>query len=138
MFLECVCDATGAHPDAEKVSTVNKMPAPKTETQLQKFIGLVTYLSPFILSLFSFTAALCGLLKKGTEIIWNNSYQESFNKAKSMVCKDTMLWYFNVCKPVSVQVDASQKGLGAALLQDGCPVAFASKAVHLWSSTMPT
>ena len=29
----------------------------------------------------------------------------------------------------SVQVDASQGGLGAALLQDGCPVAFASKTL---------
>ena len=31
--------------------------------------------------------------------------------------------------PVTVQVDASKKGLGAALLQEGCPVAFASKAL---------
>ena len=30
---------------------------------------------------------------------------------------------------MTIQVDASQKGLGAALLQDGCPVAFASKAL---------
>ena len=44
-----------------------------------------------------------------------------------MVCKDTALQYFNVCKPVTVQVDAFQKGLGAALLQDGCPVAFTSE-----------
>ena len=35
--------------------------------------------------------------------------------------------HFDVCKPHTVQVDASQKGLGAALLQDGCLVAFASK-----------
>ena len=45
-----------------------------------------------------------------------------------MVCKDTTLWYFNVCKPVTVQVDTSQKGLGVALLQDGHTVSFVSKA----------
>ena len=44
-----------------------------------------------------------------------------------MVCKDTTLQYFDVCKPVTVQVDTSQKGLGAALLPDGGPVAFPSK-----------
>ena len=48
---------------------------------------------------------------------------------KQMVCKDTTLRYFDPNKPVVIQVDASQKGLGAALLQDGYPVAFASKAL---------
>ena len=38
------------------------MPAPETATQLQKFLRLVTYLPPFIPSLSSFTAPLCGLL----------------------------------------------------------------------------
>ena len=103
------------------------MPAPKTATQLQKFLSLATYLLPFIPSLPSFTAPLHDLLKKGKEFIWNNSYEEAFDKVKSMICKDTTLWYFDVCKPVTDQVDASQKGLGAALLQDGHPVAFASK-----------
>ena len=125
----CVYDANRAHPDPEKVSAVHKMLAPETATQLHKFLRLVTYLSPFIPSLFSFTTPLCGLLKKGTEFIWNNSHQEAFDKVKSMVCKDTTLWYFNICEPVTVQVNASQKGLGATLLQDGCPVAFASKAL---------
>ena len=105
------------------------MPAPKTATQLQKFLRLVTYLSPFIPSLSSFTAPLCGLLKKGTEFIWNNSYEEAFDKVKSVVGKDITLWYFNIHKPVTVKVNASQKGLGAALLQDGHPVVFASKVL---------
>ena len=46
-----------------------------------------------------------------------------------MIFKDITLQCLHVCKPVTVQVNASQKGLGAALLQDGCPVAFASKAL---------
>ena len=53
VFFRCVYDATGAHPDPEKVSGVHKMPAPKTATKLQKFLGLVTYLLPFIPSCFS-------------------------------------------------------------------------------------
>ena len=32
-------------------------------------------------------------------------------------------------KPVTIQVDASSKGLGAALIQDDGPVAFASKVL---------
>ena len=46
-----------------------------------------------------------------------------------MVCEDTTLRYFDPKKPVVIQVDASGKGLGAALIQDEGPVAFASKAL---------
>ena len=129
VFFGCVYDATGAHPDPEKVNTVHKMRAPKTTTQLQKFLRLVTYLSPLIPSLSSFTTPLCRLLKKGTEFVWNNTYQEAFDKVKLLICKDTTLWYFNVHKPVTVQVNISSKGLGAALLQDGNPVVFISKTL---------
>ena len=41
----------------------------------------------------------------------------------------TTLSYFDAQKPVVLQVDASMKALGAALSQDGKPVAFASKAL---------
>ena len=41
-----------------------------------------------------------------------------------------MLRYYNVSKPVTLQVDASQHRLGAALLQDHGPIAYASKAFN--------
>ena len=37
--------------------------------------------------------------------------------------------YFDVDKPVTVQVDASKIGLGAAILQDDAPVVYASKGL---------
>ncbi len=39
------------------------------------------------------------------------------------------LKFFDPSKPVTVQVDASQSGLGAVLLQEGKPVVYASKAL---------
>ena len=105
------------------------MPPPEEPQELQKFLGMTTYLSPFIPSLSTFTAPLWELLRKDSEFTWNDSYQEAFNAVKQMVCKDTTLRYFDSRKPIVIQVDASQKGLGAALLQDGHPIAFASKAL---------
>ena len=90
---------------------------------------MVTYLSHIMPSLSSFTAPLNGLLKKDVEFTWNETYQDAFDSVKSLVCSDTTLCYFDVCRPVIIQIDASKKGLGAALLQDGCPVTFASKAL---------
>ena len=102
---------------------------PETPSQLQKFLGMVTYLSPFGPSLFSLTVPLHGLLKKDVEFTWNETYQDGFNSFKSLLCSNTTLCYFNICRPVIIQVDASKKGLGAALLQDGHSVAFVSKVL---------
>ena len=70
---------------------------------------MVTYLSPFLPSLSSFTAPLCGLLKKDAKFTWNETYQDAFDSVKSLVCSDTTLHYFNVCRPVVIQVDASKR-----------------------------
>ena len=119
----------GAQRDPKKVEAISSMPPPKKPQELQRFLWMTTYLSPFIPSLLKHTAPPWELLKKDTEFTWNTTYQEAFDALKDKVCTDTTLWYFDAEKPVTSQVDASQKGLGAALLQDGCPVTFASKAL---------
>ena len=39
------------------------------------------------------------------------------------------LRYYDRTKPVTLQCDASLKGLGACIIQDGQPIAFASKSL---------
>ena len=97
--------------------------------ELQSFLGMVTYLSPFIPLLSSHTATLRGLLKTDVVYSWNATYQVTFDKLKSLVCEDTTLRYFNTKKPVTIQVEASNKGLGATLIQDDGPVTFTSKVL---------
>ena len=57
-FFECLYDANGVHPDPGKVDAVHALPAPTNITKLQEFLGLVTYLSPFIPGLSTLTAPL--------------------------------------------------------------------------------
>ena len=75
------------------------------------------------------TAPLRELLKKDTDFSWNRTYDIAFEQVKEAVISDTTLRYFDPSLPMTIQVDASQVGLGAALLQNGKPVAFASKAL---------
>ena len=48
---------------------------------------------------------------------------------KRLVTSQPVLRYFDPKEEVALQVDASEKGLGVALLQKGQPVAFASRAL---------
>ena len=67
-----------------------------------------------------------------------NTVHATFQWVKEAVISDTTLRYFDPSLPVIIQVDASQVGLGAALLQNGKPVAFASKALTKLNTSMPT
>ena len=128
-FFGCLYDANGVHQDPGKVDAVHALPAPTNITELREFLGLVTYLSPFIPGLSTLTAPLQELLKKDTDFSWNHTYDTAFEWIKEAVISDTTLRYFDPSLPMTIQVDASQVGLGAALLQNGKPIAFTSKAL---------
>ena len=55
--------------------------------------------------------------------------EKSFTTLKQLVTQTPVLKYFDPSKPVKISVDASSKGMGAVLLQDVQPVAYASNAL---------
>ena len=57
-FFGTVYDKDRAHPDPKKVEAIHKMPPAEGPQELQKFLGMTTYLSPFIPSLPTLTAPL--------------------------------------------------------------------------------
>ncbi len=128
-FFGCYYDREGIHADPEKVEGIRALPAPETVKELQQFLGMVNYMSPFIPNLASRTEPLRALMRKDSEWQWTSSHQQAFDELKNAVATECTLTYFDTQKPTVIQVDASMKGLGAALLQDGKPIAFASKAL---------
>ena len=74
-FFRTVYDANGTHPDPKKADAIHQMPQPDSKLQLQHFLGMVTYLSPFIPSLSTHTTPLQELLKKESKFMWNPTYQ---------------------------------------------------------------
>ena len=128
-FFGCLYDANGVHPDLGKVNAVHALPSSTNITELQEFLGLVTHLSPFIPGLSTLTAPLHDLLKKDADFIWNHTYDAAFQQVKEAFISDTTLRYFDPSLPVTIQVNALQVGIGAALLQNGKPIVFASKAL---------
>ncbi|XP_068717040.1 uncharacterized protein [Montipora capricornis] len=60
---------------------------------------------------------------------WSSQHDKAFKTAKSLIANAATLKFFDVNKPCVLQVDASDTGLGGALLQDGQPVAFTSSTL---------
>ena len=60
-----------------------------------------------------------------------------FNNLKKLVSSTIYLKFFDPKKPTVLEVDSSMKGLGAAIIQDGYPVALASKSLDSTQSNYP-
>ena len=55
-------------------------------------------------------------------------HESAFHLIKKEIVAAPILAYYNPNKPMTLQTDASYKGLGACLLQNERPVYFASRA----------
>ena len=85
----------------------------------------------FVPHLSHHTEPLRAMLKQEVVFHWDEMANSSFQKIKDLIVKSAsqLLRYYDRTKPVTVQADASQRGLGACLLQKGKPIAFASKSL---------
>ena len=80
-------------------------------------MGSVNYLSKFLAFLSDLHVPLQPLLKKDAEFIWTDTHTVAFNCLEEHVSNDVKLQFFNSSKPLFIKVDASKRGIGAAMLQ---------------------
>ena len=128
-FFGHVYSASGISPDPAKVDAIQNLERPKNVAELQSFLGMCTYLSPFIPGFSELTHHLRQMLKENAVVEWTPQACKDFKTLKDVISSDAVLAYYDPSKPVTLEVDASGVALGAVLLQDGRPVAFASKAL---------
>ena len=89
---------------------------------------MVNYLSNFSARLSELAKPIIELSKDKVPFDWGPEHQEAFNSIKREITNAMILANYNPRKETILQTDASIKGLGACLLQEGKPVFFASKA----------
>ena len=82
----------------------------------------------FVPNLSEITSPLRELLKNDVAWHWSERHASAFEKIKTILTniEPGILTYYDVTKPVKLQVDASKSGLGAVLTQSNMPVAYAS------------
>ncbi|XP_063634829.1 uncharacterized protein K02A2.6-like [Cydia splendana] len=116
----------GMRVDAEKVKAIEKMPSPHDRASLERFLGMVNYLSKFIPNYSEVASPLRALLKKDSEWCWEPEHEAAAGQLRALVSGAPVLALYAPRAPVLVSVDASQHALGAVILQAGRPVEFAS------------
>lgn len=120
---------SGLKPDDSKIEAIKNMPRPENKTDIQRFLGYITYVGKFIQNLSELTAPLRSLLKKDISFSWEHCHEQAFNKLKEMASQRPCLQFFDMNKETTISVDSSQKGMAAILMQDGRPCAYASRSL---------
>lgn len=119
----------GLEVDPAKVQAIIEMPAPTDKLGVQRLLGLAQFLAKFLPHLSDVSKPLRDLTQSNVLWVWNEAQQTAFEKVKEMVAHTPVLRHYIFKEEVTLQCDASQSGLGAALMQNGQPVVYASRAL---------
>ena len=117
IFLGHVVSSVGMKPDPANVEKVRNFPTPKSVKEIQRFIGLASYYRRFIKNFAFIAAPLHKLTKKGTEFIWSEIHQSSFDKLKELLISPPILRFPDMSKSFILMTDASGYAVGAVLGQ---------------------
>lgn len=136
-FMGHIFTANGISLDPSKVEAIQNMNTPKNVTELQRLLGMITYLNKFIPNMSELTEPLRKLLQKNVVYQWNFEQEEAFQRIKKILTTPPVLRYYDVNKDITLSVDASSKSLGAVILQENQPIAYATKALTASQQNWP-
>ena len=128
-YLGHLISGDGSKLDPEKVAAILKMQKPTDIKSMQRFIGFVNYLAKFLPNISTVSEPLQRLSCKNASWTWQSEQETAFKKTKQLVTAAPVLQFYDVTKEVTTQCDTSSSGLGAVMMQDGHPIASASKAL---------
>ena len=128
-FIGHVATNKGLRADPTKIQAITQMPRPTDVAGVQRLLGMAQYLAKFLPHLSDLTKPLRELTHKEVEWVWDHPQETAFGKLQEAITSTPVLRYYNLAEEVTIQCDASQTGLGAALMQNGQPVAYASRAL---------
>ena len=132
-FLGHVIGSGQLQPHPDKLDKIKNAPRPETKKELRSFLGLAGYYRKFIANFAAIAVPLTDRTKskEPNRVKWEESQELAFTTLKNKLTSEPILHLPDVTKPFILRTDASDKGLGAVLLQEHddekFPVSYASK-----------
>jgi hypothetical protein len=118
-ILGHIIDREGIHTDPEKIKTIQNWARPKTGKELQQFLGFANWYRRFIKDYATIAGPLYEISKKRNldDSLWSEERERSFEEIKVRMCKSPVLRPPDWSRPMIIQADACDKGIGAILAQ---------------------
>ena len=101
-----------------KVKAIVNYPVPTSRRSLRRFLGMSSYYRAFCKNFADVVAPLTSLTSTKRPYIWSPACQHAFECCKALLCSTPVLAAPNFKMPFKLEVDASDSGAGAVLLQE--------------------
>jgi hypothetical protein len=137
-FLGHIISEGGISVDPSKVKDVLSWNTPQNVSDIRSFLGLVGYYRSFIEGFSKISKPMIELLEKSKTFEWTPRREASFQEFKKRLTMVLVFTMPDMEKPFSIYYDASDQGLGYAIMQDGHVVAYASRQLRKHEEKYPT
>ena len=129
-WLGCWLTPTGLKPWKKKIKAVMAVQRPETGKQLRSFSGAVNFCRGMHPRRSHVLAPLTKLSSVKGKLPWTPECQRAFDAMKASLAKEAFLACPDHDKPFDICVDASDIQLGAAIFQEGKPIARHSRKLN--------
>ncbi|KAL0539815.1 hypothetical protein IC582_024036 [Cucumis melo] len=137
-FLGHVVSKAGVSVDPAKIEAVTGWTRPSTVSEVRSFLGLAGYYRRFVENFSRIATPLTQLTRKGAPFVWSKACEDSFQTLKQKLVTAPVLKVPDGSGSFVIYSDASKKGLGCVLMQQGKVVAYASRQLKSHEQNYPT
>ncbi|KAL0561626.1 hypothetical protein IC582_002066 [Cucumis melo] len=137
-FLGHVVSKAGVSVDPAKIEAVTGWTRPSTVSEVRSFLGLARYYRRFVENFSRIATPLTQLTRKGAPFVWSKACEDSFQNLKQKLVTAPVLTVPDGSGSFVIYSDASKKGLGCVLMQQGKVVAYASRQLKSHEQNYPT
>ncbi|KAL0549335.1 hypothetical protein IC582_013816 [Cucumis melo] len=137
-FLGHVVSKAGVSVDPAKIQAVTGWTRPSTVSEVRSFLGLAGYYRRFVENFSRIATPLNQLTRKGAPFVWSKACEDSFQNLKQKLVTAPVLTVPDGSGSFVIYSDASKKGLGCVLMQQGKVAAYASRQLKSHEQNYPT
>ncbi|KAJ8333220.1 hypothetical protein SKAU_G00421160 [Synaphobranchus kaupii] len=116
-FLGFIIEEGSIRADPAKGKAVTEWPQPTSRKHLQQFLGFANFYRRFIRNYSVIAAPLTKLTSIAFPFCWNSEAQQAFELLKVRFSSAPILCHPDTARQFTVEVDASDTGMGAILSQ---------------------
>jgi hypothetical protein len=136
-YLGHVISHKGVATDPSKTVSITRWLVPTSHTELRGFLGLTGYYKKFVKGYCMMAKPLTSILQQ-KQFTWSSAAQTTFEELKSAMISTPVLALPNFNEEFVIETDASDRGIGTMLSQNGHPIAFYNKALGVNNSKLST